>query len=86
MQHDPEHLPASAVANPTDRGFVERMPPGAERDAVITSLARYRKPEVLTTGDPLPPVTVRRASDLAPVSLPEIHDRRPLLLAFGSFT
>ena len=86
MRNDGEHLPAGAVADPTDRGYVETMEPGAERDAVIRSLARYRTPEALQTGDPIPGVSVRRASDLEPVALPELSLGRPLLLVFGSFT
>ena len=86
MEHDAEHRPASEVADPTDRGYVESMPPGAERDAVIASLAAYRAPEALQAGDPLPAVTVRRAADLEPVAVAELHRGRPLLLVFGSFT
>ena len=54
--------------------------------SVIASLAAYRAPEALQAGDPLPAVTVRRATDLEPVPLRELHRGRPLLLVFGSFT
>ena len=86
MTESGEHRDASEVADPTDRGYVETMPPGTERDAVIASLAAYRAPEALRTDDPLPAVTVRRASDLEAVRLGELHRGRPLLLVFGSFT
>ncbi len=86
MTESSEHRDASEVADPTDRGYVESMPPSAERDAVIASLAAYRAPEALQAGDPLPDVTVRHASDLDPVPLRELHRGRPLLLVFGSFT
>ena len=72
--------------DPADRGYVGGMPAGDERDAVIASLAAYRAPEALQAGDPLPTVTVRRAAELEPVSVPELHRGRPLLLVFGSFT
>ena len=62
---DGEHRQASEVADPADRGYVEAMPPGPERDVVIASLAAYRAPEALHTGDPLPAVTVRQAVGLA---------------------
>jgi hypothetical protein len=77
---------ASEVADPTDRRYVESMAPGAERDAVIASLAAYRRPEALQAGDPLPTVTLRRAVNLEPVSVHDLHQGRPLLLVFGSFT
>ena len=86
MNHDGEHRSADEVADPTDRRYVESMPAGAERDAVIASLAAYRAPEALRPGDPLPVVTVRRAAGLEPIAVPELHRGRPLLLVFGSFT
>ena len=86
MHRDGEYRQASEVADPADRGYVETMPPGPERDVVIASLAAYRAPEALHTGDPLPAVTVRQAADLEPVSLGELHQGRPLLLVFGSYT
>jgi hypothetical protein len=86
MTESSEHRDASEVADPTDRGYVESMPPSAERDAVIASLAAYRAPEALQAGDPLPAVTVRRADGLEPIAVPELHRGRPLLLVFGSFT
>ena len=76
----------AALVDPADRGFVESLPPGPERDVVIASLAAYRAPEALQAGDPLPAVTVRHAADLEPVALRELHQGRPLLLVFGSFT
>ena len=80
------HRAASEVVDPTDRGYVETMAPGAERDIVIASLARYRAPEALVAGDPLPHVTARHADGLEPVAVPELSRERPLLLVFGSFT
>ena len=81
-----DHRSASEVFDPTDRGYVESLEPGAERETVIASLARYRTPETLVPGDPLPAVTVRRADDLEPVALVDLVLGRPLLLVFGSFT
>jgi len=86
MTESGEHRDASEVADPTDRGYVESMPPSDERDVMIASLAAYCAPEALQAGDRLPGVTVRRAADLEPVPLRELHRGRPLLLVFGSFT
>jgi hypothetical protein len=74
------------ILDPTDRGYVESMPPGAERDAMVASLVRYRAPEALHAGDALPDVVVRHADDLAPIALSALVRGRPLLLVFGSFT
>jgi hypothetical protein len=75
-----------AVVDPSDRGYVESLEPGAERDTVIASLARHRAPETLEPGDPLPAVSLRRADDLEPVAVVYLVRGRPLLLVFGSFT
>ena len=74
------------VVDSPDRNYVETLPPGVERETVIASLARYRKPEVLHAGDALPDVAARRADDLEPVGLAQLVRGRPLLLVFGSFT
>jgi hypothetical protein len=78
--------PAVGLVDEADRRFVESLSPGAERDTVVASLARYRAPDTLRAGDPLPDVSVRRAESLEPVALAELVDGRPLLLVFGSFT
>ncbi len=77
---------AAALVDPADRDYVESLAPGVERETVIASLVRYRAPEVLQAGDPLPEVTVRRADDLEPIELAQLVQGRPLLLVFGSFT
>ncbi len=53
---------------------------------MVASLARYRSPETLRVGDPLPTVAVRHADDLRSVALADLVRGRPLLLVFGSFT
>ena len=75
-----------AIVDAEDRAYVESLAPGPERDTVVASLLRYRNPEALRPGDPLPTVTLRGAVDLEPVELAELVRDRPLLLAFGSFT
>lgn len=71
---------------PADREYVETLAQGIERDTVVASLARYRAPEALRAGDPLPELTVRRADDLEPIAISQLVHGRPLLLVFGSFT
>jgi hypothetical protein len=86
MKHGATDPALDAVVDPSDRGYIESLEPGDERDTVIASLARYRTPEALEAGDPLPIVTLRRAHDLGPVALVDLARGRPLLLVFGSFT
>ena len=71
---------------PEDEHYVESLAPGPERDAVVASLTRYRRPEALRAGDPVPDVPIRRAEDLARVAVADLCQGRPLLLVFGSFT
>jgi hypothetical protein len=75
-----------AVVDPSDRRYVEGLPPGPERDTVVASLARHRAPEALEPGDALPAVTLRRADDLEAIDLVSLVRGRPLLIVFGSFT
>jgi len=86
MESSTRDEPATTLVDAADRSFVESLAPGAEREAVIASLVRYRAPDVLRPGDALPEVTVRRADDLASVELAGLVRGRPLLLVFGSFT
>jgi hypothetical protein len=76
----------AAIVDAEDRAYVESLSPGPERDTVVASLLRYRSPDALEAGDPLPTVTVRGADDLEPIALAELVRDRPLLLVFGSFT
>jgi len=76
----------TAIVDAEDRAYVESLSPGPERDTVVASLLRYRNPEALEAGDPLPAVTVRGADDLERIEILELVRGRPLLLVFGSFT
>ena len=66
VERGAEDEPAIALLGPADRGYVESLAPGPERDTIIASRVRYRKPEALQPGDALPLVTLRRADDLEP--------------------
>jgi hypothetical protein len=86
MNGDPGSGVSGAIVDAEDRRYVESLAPGAEREAVVASLLRYRAPEALGVGDPLPAVALRRGEDLEPVALTTLLGGRPLLLVFGSFT
>ena len=57
-----------------------------EREIVVSALARYRRPERLAVGDPLPDLAADRLDGGERVELRSLARDRPLLLAFGSFT
>ena len=86
MSNDTADASEHAIVDAEDRAYVESLSPGPERDAVIASLLRYRTPEALGVGDPLPAVTVRDAETLAQIELAPLVRDRPLLLVFGSYT
>ena len=86
MNGSSDDLPLPAIVDEEDRVYVASLAPGPEREAVVASLLRYRNPEALQVGDPLPTVTVRGAGDLAPIELSELVREQPLLLVFGSYT
>ena len=71
--------------DPRDRAHAEGLEPG-ERDVVVATVARYRRPERLAVGDRLPAPAAISLVDRSAVELPRLADERPLLLVFGSFT
>lgn len=71
--------------DPRDRAYVERLE-GREREIVVSTVARYRRPDRLRVGDPLPDLAAPRLGDGALVELRRLARDRPLLLVFGSFT
>lgn len=79
----PESL--AGYLDPRDRAFAETLEPG-ERDVVVSTVSRYRRPERLRVGDALPAGAVHRLGDGTQVSLESLGAGRPLVLVFGSFT
>jgi hypothetical protein len=71
--------------DPRDRVYAEGLEP-AEREVVVATVARYRRPERLAVGDPLPALAAASLEDGSSVELVELARERPLLLVFGSFT
>lgn len=76
----------AAIVDAEDRAYVDSLAPGPGRDTVVASLLRYRTPEALRIGDPLPAAAVCRADDLEQIEIPALVHDRPLLLVFGSYT
>ena len=71
--------------DPRDRAYAERLA-GEEREVVVSTVARYRRPDRLVVGDPLPELTTSALHDGSSVELVNLARERPLLLVFGSFT
>ena len=71
--------------DPRDRAYAERLD-GDERDVVVSTVVRYRRPDRLGVGDQLPALAAARLDDGSPVGLRDLVLDRPLLLVFGSFT
>jgi hypothetical protein len=77
--------PRLAALEPRDRAYAEHLE-GDEREVVVATVARYRRPEQLAVGDPLPDLAAVRLVGGAVVELRGLVRERPLLLVFGSFT
>ena len=77
--------PRLARLDPRDRAYAEGLA-GDEREVVVSTVARYRRPDRLAVGDPLPALPALRLEDGSRVELRDLARERPLLLVFGSFT
>jgi hypothetical protein len=71
--------------DPRDRAHADSLTAG-ERDTVVATVGRFRRPDRLAVGDPLPDIELLRIEDYSRVSLASLVDGRPLVLVFGSFT
>ena len=71
--------------DPRDREYAGELE-ADEREIVVSTVARYRRPERLRVGDDLPDLAAVRLEDGAPVALRDLAREQPLLLVFGSFT
>jgi hypothetical protein len=74
-----------AALDPRDAAYVATLE-GPERDVVVSTVARFRKPDRLRVGDPLPSLELVRLEDGESVPLGSLAAERPLVLVFGSFT
>lgn len=77
--------PITEYLDPRDRAHADSLE-GAERDAVLSAVTRYRKRDRLAVGDAIPALELLRLEDGARVALGSLVDERPLVLVFGSFT
>ena len=77
--------PRLELLDPRDRAYAEELG-GDEREVVVATVFRYRRPDRLAVGDPLPDLAAARLDDGRRVALGDLADDRPLLLVFGSFT
>ncbi len=71
--------------DPREREYAESLP-ADERETVIETVARFRRPDNLRVGDDLPELEALRLEDAQPIALRSLLDGRPLVLVFGSFT
>jgi hypothetical protein len=78
-------VPRLERLDPRDKAYAEERPP-EEREVVVATVTRYRRPERLAVGDPLPALTALSLEDGSPVELRALARDRPLVLVFGSFT
>ena len=59
---------------------------GPERETVVATVSRYRRPDRLRVGDRLPLLELTSLEDRSRVTLDSLVVDRPLTLVFGSFT
>jgi hypothetical protein len=77
--------PRLELLDERDRTYVEEFDED-EREVVVSTLTRYRRPDRLHEGDDLPPLAALSLEDGSGVELRDLVRERPLLLVFGSFT
>jgi len=67
--------PAEApLLDPRDRAYAEELD-GDEREVVVSTVARYRRPDRLGVGDPLPDLAAARLDDGTPAGSVQTMDR-----------
>jgi hypothetical protein len=71
--------------DPRDAEYAETLPAG-DRDTVLATVRRFRRPDRLRVGDALPKLELHRLDDERTVELGSLVSGRPLVLVFGSFT
>jgi hypothetical protein len=72
-------------ADPRDRAHAESLP-ADERAVVLATVERFRRPDRLAVGDPLPELELRRLESGERIALGSLVNGRPLVLVFGNFT
>ena len=77
-------MTAESYLDPRDREYAESLPV-EERDVVLAAVTRFRRPDLLQVGDPLPDLELHDL-DGRSVGLRSLVNGKPLVLVFGSFT
>ena len=78
-------MSTDAYLHPQDLEYVDTLA-GDEREAAVSTITRFRRPDRLRVGDALPHLELLHCEDARPVQLESLVGGRPLLLVFGSFT
>ena len=76
---------AELYLDPRDAEYAETLP-AEERDTVLGTVTRFRRPDRLRVGDALPELELLRLEDASTVELGSLVAGKPLVLVFGSFT
>jgi len=76
---------AATYLDPRDREYTESLP-AEERETIVATVTRFRRPDSLRVGDALPELDLLALDDSQSVALSSLVDGRPLVLVFGSFT
>jgi len=71
--------------DPRDVEYVQTLV-AEERGVVVSTVARFRRPDRLHVGDVLPQLELLRHEDGTHVQLRSLVAARPLVVVFGSFT
>jgi hypothetical protein len=75
-----------ALVDAGDREYVAQISDAAQREVVVSTLLRYRVPEQLAVGDPVPAAEVTALDPPRVVRLDRLVRDRPVMLVFGSYT
>lgn len=81
--YKPEDL---EILSERERSFVHSIEQEAHRNTVACSLIHHRLPDKLAVGDELPDLSLRSIDGVETYRLRAYVGRRPVLLAFGSYT
>jgi hypothetical protein len=76
---------AGSYLDPRDLEYAETLE-GDERDVVVATVSRFRRPDRLALGDPIPQVELLLLAGGERVKLASLLRGRPVVLVFGSFT
>jgi hypothetical protein len=76
---------ATSYLDPRDLEYAETLPDD-ERELVVRTVTRFRRPDRLQLGDELPQLELLQLADGERVRLMSLVQGRPVVLVFGSFT